>query len=161
MIHELGHAINCDNLYQAASENYANHSDIAGFWDDWPKTFMSWSFKNNLKLLASSENKESFTEQLKAAFPDIAKEHAEIYRWTNGKRDTGGEFVDYWNEAMKREAGGVSQYARTCPAELVAEMFASPRPMDSFSKELQTYYKLVGGPDFALSNHKRSSSNAA
>ena len=173
MIHELGHAINCDNLYKADLANFARRREVTDFWSAWDETFMSRPFKNNLKSLASSKGETSYTKQLKAAFPDIAKEHVEVSRRISGKTPdevtpeerkistVWGGFIEYWNEAMKREAGGVSQYARTCPAELVAEMFASPRPMNEFSKTLQTYYKLNGGPDFDLSNHKKSSDNAA
>ncbi len=104
--------------------------------------------------MIGDESVEKFTERLQIAFPDINKE------WDDGAYRVNDDFVEFWLEQIELDAEGVSEYAGTCPAELVAEMFASPKPMNKFSKNLQTYYKLVGGPDFGLSNHKRSSGNA-
>lgn len=153
IIHELAHAINCDNLVKA-SPLEDGRTGPTEFWADWEKTFYSRPFQKNLKNMIGDESVEKFTERLEIAFPDIQKE------WDDGAYRVNDDFVEFWLEQIELDAEGVSEYAGTCPAELVAEMFASPKPMNKFPKNLQTYYKLVGGPDFKLSNHKRSAGDA-
>lgn len=154
VIHELAHAINCDNLYKSGLAFFGDRQEVTQFWSDWSKTFMSWPFRANLKKMTDAGDEEKFTEQLQKAFPAIKKE------WDEWAYRVNEDFIEFWDEQISLESEDVSEYATTCPAELVAEMFASPKPMNEFPKNLQTYYKLAGGPDFELSNHKRSSGNA-